>query len=61
MKIKDMSTSVGFGFYIHDYEDYLDFKINLDRARKLDSEFLIGFEDTTPNELEFNDNDVIEC
>lgn len=57
--MKDIDTSVGFGFYIKNEKDYLDFKLNLHKAIEEDPNFLVGFELQTPT-MEINPEDVVE-
>jgi cysteine protease ATG4 len=48
MKLKDIDTSVGFGFYLKDDADYLNFKATILKARADDPDFLMGYEQDTP-------------
>jgi len=57
MKLSDMDTSVGFGFYIRNAEDYVYFKSAFYKCQAEDAEFLIGFEERTPK-YTYCDSDV---
>jgi len=59
VEITDIDTSIGFGFYIKDAEDYKDFSERLRRAIADDPNFLIGFEKITPS-IELQQGDIIE-
>lgn len=59
MDIDDIDTSIGFGFYISDEEDYKNLKENLNRAIQRDPNFLIGFQDVTPT-INVKEGDIIE-
>lgn len=58
--IKDIDTSVGFGFYIRDQNEYKNFRTTLSNAIKQDPNFLVGLENVTPT-LDLSPDDVIEC
>lgn len=60
INIKDIDTSVGFGFYIRNEIEYAQFKEDLQTAMKDDPNFLIGFEETTPP-VDLEPEDVIVC
>ena len=57
--IDDIDTSIGFGFYITNEEDYNDFKKNLNIAIQKDPNFLIGFQEITPT-VNVKEGDIIE-
>lgn len=57
--IHNIDTSIGLGFYISNHTQYQDFKARLLKAMKNDKDFLIGFEEETPN-LDFDDNEIQE-
>ena len=59
MPLYDMDTSVGFGFFIADEADYLEFKATLMKKISNDPNFLIGFERETPS-LDFSKGDILE-
>lgn len=48
MKIEELSTDVGFGFYFDSKQDYLDFKKNVELAREADPNFLLDIQEETP-------------
>ena len=58
--VKDIDTSVGFGFYLRNENDYYEFKSALVHNIKRDQNFLVGFETTTPT-IDIDPEDVIEC
>jgi len=58
--VKDIDTSVGFGFYLRNADDYYEFKSALVHNIKRDQNFLVGFETTTPT-IDIDPEDVIEC
>lgn len=60
MKLKDMATSVGFGFYFENNTSYQEFKERLLASKDKDPNFLLGFEEKSPPEPEINEGDVIE-
>jgi cysteine protease ATG4 len=60
INIKDIDTSVGFGFYIRDQNEYKNFRTTLSNAIKQDPNFLVGLENVTPT-LDLSPDDVIEC
>lgn len=58
--VKDIDTSIGFGFYLRNEADYVEFKTALANNIERDPNFLVGFETTTPI-IEIDPEDVIEC
>jgi len=60
INIKDIDTSVGFGFYIRNQQDYDSFRKTLSEAITEDPNFLVGLESDTPS-LDMSAGDVIEC
>mgnify|MGYP000873027320 FL=1 len=60
MKVSEMSTSVGFGFYFQDHQDYQEFKARFLASKQRDSNFLIEFLEKTPEEPELNEGDIKE-
>lgn len=60
MKIKDLSTSVAFGFHINDLEDYKNFRQQIEVCKKNDINFLIGFENQSPPSPELNESDFVD-
>jgi len=60
ISIKDIDTSVGFGFYIRNQEEYNVFRKELSDAIKEDPNFLVGLESDTPS-LDMSEGDVVEC
>mgnify|MGYP000922458669 CR=1 FL=1 len=60
IKLKELNTSIGFGFYFDNYQEYEEFKRNFELAKEKDPNFLIGLEEETPPLPEYNSFDVIE-
>ena len=48
MRIEKLSTCAGFGFYIDNKKEYLEFKRDLKLAKEKDPNLLIAFEEKTP-------------
>ena len=48
MRIEELSTSVGFGFYFDNKQDYMDFKRDIQLAREADPNFMLGIQKKTP-------------
>ncbi len=59
INVKNIDTSVGFGFYIKNKTDYEEFRNHLQNSIKNDPNFLIGIESTTPT-IEFDPEDMVE-
>ena len=57
--IGEVDTSIGFGFYLKNADEYAIFKKSILKGINEDPNFLLGFQDVTPV-VDFRHGDVVE-